>query len=959
MERRTLLRGAIGVAGGFALAGQAVTAGWAGGAGTPVTLVGDTSSGGHYFPYPAGLTRTPFLKLPSGSTRAAGWLAQQLDLDRTGIAGAYDEVSHFLVRADSGWTNPARGGWEEVPYWLRGLAGLAGVTGDAALRAKLRLWVDGIVATQQPDGFFGPGALRTSLGGGPDFWPYMPMLQALRTYQEYSGDTRIVPMLTRFLRYQNTFGASVFNQSWGRVRWATNLDSVYWLFARTGEPFLLDLADKIHRYSANYVDNVPSYHNVDFAQGFTEPAYYALRGDASLTGASYRTYATVQGTWGQFAGGGFAGDENIRTYQRDPRQGFETCGIVEYMQSFETMTRFTGDPSWADGCETLAFNSLPAALEPTGHRSLHYIVSANSVQLDNRPKTQGQFQNGFAMQAFLQGVDQYRCCPHNYGQGWPYLTDNLWLATADRGLAAAMYAPCTVTATVGSPGTTVTLTEQTSYPFGGTVSIRIGTPAPVAFPLYLRIPLWCSNPTITVNGTAVAVVAGPAYVAINRTWRAGDTVAVTLPATVRTTTWAGNGQSISVSNGPLTYSLRIGQNFVRRNDPASTWPEWSVLPTSSWNYGLLPGTFGVQNTGATGNPFTLDGTPLAMTAQGRAIGNWQADGENVVSTLQPSPVASAEPTETLRLVPMGAASLRITSFPTIGGDRDWQLPATPSASHCFAGDTVTALNSGYDPSSSYDTSRPRFTWWDHLGTSEWTRYTFATPVRATSASVYWFDDTGHGSCRTPASWRLEYLTDAGGWAPVAQPSGYGTGVDAYQTVRFTPVATTALRVVAQLRPGYSGGILQWRVAATPAPVTPGAWYRIQNRHAGKVLAVSGMSTGDSANVVQFADNGTADHNWRLDHTGNNWYTIVNQHSGLLLAVANMSRANSTPVQQYHDNGSADHYWQLAGDGDGWYRVRNRNSGMVLGVDGMSTADGAQVVQYEDNGTADHQWRLLR
>src|SRR5690348_14872451 len=146
MHRRTVLRGGLAIAGGLALAGHAITESWAGGTGTPVTLVGDAGSGGHYFPYPAGLSRTPFVKLPAGSTRATGWLAQQLALETTGIAGSYDQISHFLVYANCGWVNPAKGGWEELPYWLRGLSALAAVTGDAGLRSKVSTWVNGIVA---------------------------------------------------------------------------------------------------------------------------------------------------------------------------------------------------------------------------------------------------------------------------------------------------------------------------------------------------------------------------------------------------------------------------------------------------------------------------------------------------------------------------------------------------------------------------------------------------------------------------------------------------------------------------------------------------------------------------------------------------------------------------------------------------------------------------------------------
>jgi hypothetical protein len=946
MNRRTLLRGGLAVAGGLALAGRAVTAAWA--AGSPViTLVGNVSGGGLYNPNPSGLTRTPLLKLPSGSVRATGWLAQQLSLDGTGIAGGYDQVSHFLNTSTTGWIHPGQVGWEEVPYWLRGLTSLAGVTGDAGLRSKVTTWVNGILATGQSDGFFGPTSLRTSLGGGPDFWPFMPLLQALRTYQEYSGDTRIIPFLTNFFTYQNTFGASAFNQSWASVRWATNLDSVHWLFARTGNTALLSLADKIHQYGANYVNNVPSLHNVNVAQGFTEPAFAALRGTASLTQASYNDYATIQSTYGQFSGGGFAGDENARPGYADPRQGFETCGVVEYMQSFESMVRMTGDASWADGTETLAFNSLPAAMEPN-HTSLHYITSANSIQLDNYAKSQGQFQNNWAMQAYLLGIDQYRCCPHNYGQGWSYFTENAWLATEDNGLVAMLYAPCTVTAKVGS-GATVTITEATNYPFANGITLTVATSGSVAFPLYVRIPGWCTGPSVKVNGSTVVASGGAGFVAINRTWANGDTVALTFPMSVTTNTWAANHNAISVHNGPLVYSLKIGQNFLRTNDASSAWAEYEVFPTSAWNYGLVPGTFTATTTGASGNPFTPAGTPVAMTAQAKAIPNWQSDQQDVVSLLQPSPVNSAEPATTVTLIPMGAASLRITSFPVIGSGHDWQLPATPSASWCFSGDTVTAMNSGYDPASSYDQSHPRMTWWNHVGTSEWAQYTYSSPVTVSGVRLYWYDDTGHGSCRVPASWHVEYLNGST-WQAVSGASGYGTAV--------TPVRTTGLRVVVQLQGGVSGGILQWNVTVTQSIVQPGVWYRVQNQNSGKVLGVSGMSTADSANVVQFTDNGSVDHLWQFTNIGNNWFTVKNQNSGLLLAVSNASQANSVAIQQYHDNGTPDHYWHLIDNGNGWFRVRNLNSGLVLGVAGMSTADSAQVVQFEDNGTADHLWKFL-
>jgi hypothetical protein len=341
-----------------------------------------------------------------------------------------------------------------------------------------------------------------------------------------------------------------------------------------------------------------------------------------------------------------------------------------------------------------------------------------------------------------------------------------------------------------------------------------------------------------------------------------DTVTLTFPMAVATTTWAGNHDAVSVHRGPLAYSLRIGENHLPYGDPPSGWSQWQVFPTSAWNHGLVPGTATAVATGATGNPFTPAGTPVALAAQARPIPNWQSDQQNVVSTLQPSPVASAEPATAVTLIPTGAAALRITSFPVIGtGGWDWQLPATPSASWCYAGDTVAALNSGYRPAGSYDQSHPRFTWWDHAGTTEWAQYAWTSPVTVSGTSVYWYDDTGHGQCRVPAAWHVEYLA-GGGWQPVSGASGYGTAVDAFNAVTFTPVTATGLRVVARLRDGLSGGILQWTVAAAQAVVRPDTWYRLQNSNSGKVLGVAGMSTVDGAGVVQFADNGTADHLWR-------------------------------------------------------------------------------------------------
>ncbi|MFF1815675.1 beta-L-arabinofuranosidase domain-containing protein [Kribbella sp. NPDC058245] len=761
--------------------------------------------GGYYVPQREPLRPVPFQKLPPGAIEPRGWLKQQLQLQVNGLNGRYDEISDFLVYDTNGWVDRTKDAWEELPYWLRGFGDLGYVTGDTGVLTRAQRWIDGILRTQAADGWFGPDRLRTALEGGPDFWPGMPLLGAIRSWYEYSGDQRVVPFMTKYLRFQNQQPAEVFNRSWGAFRWGDNIDSAYWLYNRTGESWLLDLVNKMHSGSADYVNGIPTWHNVNLAQGFREPLqYWLLSGNEQHRAATYRNYDTVMGQYGQFPGGGFAGDENSRPGFGDPRQGFETCGIVELMHSFEMLSRFTGETVWADRCEELAFNSLTASYDPQ-QQVMHYITCANSVELDDTIK-HGQFQNGFAMLAYKYGIHQYRCCPHNYGMGWPYYAQELWLATTDNGLAASLYAASKVTAKVGG-GETVSIEQDTEYPFGDTINFTVqGTSR---FPLYLRIPGWADEFSVAVNGERSRVRAEGGWIKLDRAWRSGDRIRLVLPMQVTTREWADNNDSVTVNRGPLTYSLAIDERYEQIGGTAD-WPELAVHPESAWNYGLVAGSpFHVvrRRTAAGADPFTREGVPLTLTTQARRIPQWETDSENVVGLLQPSPAKTSEALETVTLIPMGAARLRITAFPqaTTTGT-PWKRRTRITASHVFDGDSLEAADDGRLPSSSADTSIPRFTWWDRRGSTEWIQYDLRELRDLRQASAYWFDDTGFGQCRVPASWRVLWL-DGSTWRPVANPTPYGVDRDRLNTSTFKPVRAQYVRVEAVLRPTFSGGLL--------------------------------------------------------------------------------------------------------------------------------------------------------
>ncbi len=785
----------------------------------------------------APLKPNALVKLPVGAVEPKGWLLEILNRQKNGMNGHLHEISAWLQEEDNAWLSEngkGKWGWEEVPYWLKGYANMGYILKDEKIIKTAKKWIEGTLNCRHKNGDFGP---LYNVDGGRDYWANMVMLFCLQSYYEYSKDQRVIELMTDYFRYQLTVPDSkMLTGYWQYLRGGDNLYSIYWLYNHTGEKWLLELAEKMHRNTANWkMDNtLPNWHNVNIAQGFREPAtYYMQSHNPSDLQATYDDFDIIREMYGQVPGGMFGSDENCRPGYDDPHQAIETCGLVEQMLSDEMLTLITGDTFWADHCENIAFNMLPAALTPD-MKALRYFTAPNMISSDRHNHAPG-IQN--AGPFLMMNPLSHRCCQHNHSHGWPYYVENLWTATPDNGLCATMYTASKVTAKVGN-GSEISISEETKYPFEQQVKFNISSAAPVAFPLYMRIPNWCDNAEVTVNGKPVSVAAEAGkYIKLKRTWHSGDTVTLSLPMEIKTTKWAKNHNSVSVDYGPLTFSLKIKEDYVEFPSPdtilgdskwqssldTTKWPSYEILPGSAWNYGLVlnntnpAASFAIKHKAwPTDNyPFTPDAAPIEMTVKAKKIPEWTVDKNGLCGVLQDSPAKSDEPVETVKLVPLGAARLRISAFPTIGNGADavkWQEPLkyNPTASQCWGSDSTAAMCDQKVPSSSGDHSIPRMTFWDHKGTNEWVQYTFEKPMEISKAGVYWFDDTGKGECRIPVSWKLQYLKD-GSWVDVSTTDSYGVAADKFNVVKFKKVKTTSLRITVKLQNNYSGGILEWQI----------------------------------------------------------------------------------------------------------------------------------------------------
>jgi hypothetical protein len=795
----------------------------------------------HYVANRAPLAPSPVVRLPMGAVRAAGWLKRQLELQADGFHGHLTEISGFLNKKNNAWlskTGQGERGWEEVPYWFKGFLGCAYLLDEERMIQEANVWIEGALNSQQEDGWFGPDKGRTGaatdLKGRDDLWPNMIMLFCLQTYYERTSDPRVLKLMEEYFRYLSTVPEEKFlGGYWPAMRGGDQLYSILWLYNITGQPWLLDLAHKTHRRTARWdtVTDTPgreivNWHNVNIAQAFREPAvYWMLSQNAGHLAATEQVWGKIRELYGQVPGGMFGADENTRPGYNGPRQAIETCGIAEEMLSDGLLISMTGDPAWAERCEKAAFNSYPASMT-ADLKALRYLTAPNQPQSDHTNKAPG-VQNGGPM--FHMNPHDHRCCQHNSGHSWPYFTQHLWYAAPGNGLAAYLYAPCEVQAQVAD-GVTAKIVEDTRYPFEEQITFKVSLPETAAFPLYLRIPAWCDQAQLTLNGEPVpATLPAGKLAKIERTWKDGDQLVLALPMQVKLTTWTGNRGTVSVNRGPLTYSLQIKEEY-KRHGGTDEWPAWDIFPGSPWNYGLVlsdagPATFQVVQADwpADNQPFGSEAVPVRLTAKAKRIPHWILDPRGCVNEIIQQPVKSAEPEETVTLIPMGAARLRISAFPVIGSGpeaQEWPEPQQPkpslfkaSASHCFDSDTVDAVGDALEPRTSNDHEVPRLTWWPHRGTDEWVQYDLGQAKEVSAVSVYWFDDTGVGQCRVPQAWKLLY-PDGEAWKPVGGTPELGVAKDRFNRVTFTPVTTTGLRLAVQLQPQFSGGILEWKVESS-------------------------------------------------------------------------------------------------------------------------------------------------
>ena len=618
--------------------------------------------------------RAHALKIPAkmemlrpGEVKPQGWLRDWCVTARNGYVSRMDEIDRAFPRAWSrdfhprgkylDWTDPDKGAWctEGGAYWFEGLVRLAWELDDAELKAyaKKRLeplfermnpnaiafvyWMDRNDPAQMAEieranhGFIVGASGRTT--------------RAMLAYYEATGDERALRAITlclddpRFYFFGNPITLPVAAcDTWrynGDDKLAKAIDNFFatkpypdeWPAMRYGTPLRTDILELSSRQR-----DWRCQHGVLFY----ESVLSWIKGTCWTGDAQFFANAVSWMDWIEHhcrqPHGVIVADEAYG--HPGPSRGTETCTVAGDILAYTTLAAITGDGRYADHVERSFFNAGAASVS---RDFMHHVY----FQTPNRLVGQGSFRDPVGPGT---GGGVYKtkhwplCCTAALVRIIPGYVQWMWMKPATGGLAATLYAPNTLETELD--GTAIRIETKTDYPFNETLTMTVSPAKPLAFPLRLRVPEWCVNPRIAVNGDALNVAIGAdGFAALKRKWKAGDTVSLMFPMSPKVETIRdfndGGKPYCSLTCGPLLFAYGLPEQDENTPAPGAR-TDWRLDSSR-----------------------VLDGAEVVRKPM-PAKWDWPLDAPLRLA------VSDSEGSQ-LELVPYGCAKLRVSMFPDVHG----------------------------------------------------------------------------------------------------------------------------------------------------------------------------------------------------------------------------------------------------------------------------------------------------
>jgi uncharacterized protein len=431
------------------------------------------------------------------------------------------------------------------------------ITQDKALRAHLKTFVADLVATQRADGYLGPFPSAEGMTGPGrwDLWGQYHVMLGLYLWSKETGDKAAMAACRKCADlFCKTFldGPKRVVQAGSEEMNESVIHIFTLLYQDTGEQRYLRMAHEIEKdwetppsgdYVRTALAGIP-FHKTPKPRWEGLHAIQAIAELAFITGDEKYRRAYDQIWWSIVDGdrhntGGFSSGEQATGNPYDPRP-IETCCTIAWTTVTQDYLRLTGNSRAADELELSTWNGILGAQAPSGRWWTY------NTPMDGERKASA---HDIVFQA-RAGSPELNCCSVNGPRGLGILSEWAVMQARD-GLALNYYGPSTLVAALPS-GRSVRLTQETDYPVGGRIRLKVRPDQSEDFTLKLRIPGWSKATAVRVNGEPQSGVRPGTYLNLTRRWQADDVVELDLDMTPWL--WVGEREAagkVSVYHGPL------------------------------------------------------------------------------------------------------------------------------------------------------------------------------------------------------------------------------------------------------------------------------------------------------------------------------------------------------------------------------------------------------------------------
>ena len=514
-------------------------------------------------------------------------------------------------------------------------------------------------------------------------------LRALYLYFTASSDKRVLALLDKCFRLEyralstDTSLTGGFNCSWI----GDNIYLAIKLYNLTEQKYLIELCNRLKQQSIDWTSvfysfpavqplgrtlpwvkmseglrNEPEWRNDQ--RSFHQNAYHQAHGVNVAMGlkfpgavcafkSGFKEQGGFKSAWEKLsrfhmpANGMFSCDELLNGAA--PHQASESRAVTETMLSMETLMDL-GDygEELYDRLEKLAYNCLPAMTDES-ESFCQQAQQANQLYCSDQ---------GHGYYNLPQDANTFKSANlPALADAWPRFAASLWLATADEGLYAVSYAPCSISHT--ADGVPVRVRVKGDYPFGDTVEISVQVKTPVEFPLYLRVPFWAQSPLISLPGGEMMAVRAGETTCVRLKWEGTSVIILSLPTQPRVTRWTR--QSAAVEVGPVLMALAVDAEVSKTDQ------QLSFSPSGNWAYALDISAPMKLSRAASFERFKQGEAPLRVHAMLKPVDDWSVnDGDT--GTIPVIGAGNQGGESAMELIPYAWSPLRISQFPAIKGE---------------------------------------------------------------------------------------------------------------------------------------------------------------------------------------------------------------------------------------------------------------------------------------------------